>query len=287
MGNLIFGTIKIQGRTFKDLKVQTSRAGEPRPIIFGRARPIVGNIIATTPPKIIVKRERQSGGKGGPKTVVKNEEVFRTYAIRICEGPVTGISRVWRNNELVYDRDSTDLTQKGNNAEFLKIATFFLGSFNQPVSSVMQAAFGIANVHAYRGTCYMVINNENLTDNGGAIPQFSFEVERCEGWVLTSRPYSFEADDSLKVSNVRVSGGNFRAMIINSDSLESLSTNAINVVSGNFRALVYRHSQYREELQTNGISVVSGELKEIVVRHSQYREEFQTNGVVVTGGNHG
>lgn len=197
MGSLIFGTQRVQGRTFDDIKVQSSKPGAPRPIIFGTVRPIVGNIIATTPPKIEVKREKQSGGKGGPDVVVENQEVYRTYAIRICEGPVTGVRRVWRNNEVIYHRDSDDATQIENNALFLEKAEFFLGGFDQMPSSVMEAAFEMENVHAYRGTCYVVVDNDNLTGTGGGIPQYAFEVERCEGSVLTSRPYAIEADDTL------------------------------------------------------------------------------------------
>lgn len=197
MGNLIFGTTTIQGRRFDNIKVQTSKAGVPRPIIFGRVLPVVGNIIATTAPKIVKKKDKQKGGKGGPSTVVENEEVYRTYAIRICEGPITGISRVWRNNELVYHRDSRNRTQIENNWAFLRIADFFLGGWGQRPSSVMQAAFGVHNVHAYRGTCYLVIDNENLTSTGGAIPQYAFEVERAEGFVLTSKPYAIEVADGV------------------------------------------------------------------------------------------
>ena len=195
----IFGTTTVQGRTFDDIKIQTSKAGVSRPIVFGTARLIVGNIIATTSPRIVKTKEEQDG-KGGPSVEVENEEVFRTYAIRICEGPVTGITRVWRNNELVYERDSTNNTQIENNNAFLQKAEFFLGGYDQMPSAVMQAAFGMSNVHAYRGTCYMVVDDENLTATGGAIPQYAFEVERCEGTALTSWPYHIQSSDFLKTS---------------------------------------------------------------------------------------
>ncbi|WP_444922942.1 hypothetical protein ACJJH9_12225 [Microbulbifer sp. DLAB2-AF] len=197
MGNLIFGKTTIQGHKFDNIKLQTSKAGVPRQIIFGRVKPVIGNIIATTPPKIVKKKQKQKSGKGGGKTEVVTEEVYRTYAIRICEGPITGICKVWRNNELVYDRDSTDPTQIDNNQAFLQLAEFFLGGFQQMPSAVLQAAFGINNVPAHRGTCYLVIDNENLTSTGGAIPQYAFEVERSEGFVLTSPPYAIEVTEAL------------------------------------------------------------------------------------------
>ncbi|WP_444890050.1 hypothetical protein [Microbulbifer sp. DLAB2-AA] len=199
MGALIFGTTTIQGRKFDKIQLQTSKAVVPRQIIFGRVKPVIGNIIATTPPKIVKKKQKQKSGKGGGKTEVVNEEVYRTYAIRICEGPITGICKVWRNNELVYDRDSTDPIQIDNNQAFLQLAEFFLGGFQQVPSAVMQAAFGINNVPAYRGTCYLVIDNENLTSTGGAIPQYAFEVERSEGFTLSSKPYPLESEEALQI----------------------------------------------------------------------------------------
>lgn len=179
MGQLIFGKrVEVQGRNFNDLKVQASKEGVSRPIIFGRARPVIGNVIAAAKPRIVEVRTRQ-GGKGGSGQTAVSEEVYRTYAIRISEGPVTGVPRVWRNGEIVYDRDSTDSNQLENNAAFLEVAEFFLGEFDQQPSAVLQGAFGVNNVPAYRGTCYMVVDDENLTQNGGALPQYQFEVERC------------------------------------------------------------------------------------------------------------
>lgn len=214
MGNLIAGTT-IQGRTFNDIAIQKSKEGVPRPIVYGVARPIVGNVIATTEPRIITVRE-EAGGKGGG-TEVENQEVYRSYAIRICEGPAT-VRRVWRNNKLVFDArveipgiNAEELggvddlgahiaAQTANNNAFRNIATFYKGNFSQMPSPVLEAIYGIGNVPAHRGTCYMVIDNENLTDNGGAIPQYAFEVVRSEGFVLTSKPYPLDHSDSISAN---------------------------------------------------------------------------------------
>lgn len=180
MGQLILGgTATVQGQKFDKLDIQTSKEGVPRPIIFGTVRPVVGNIIASQHPPRIVEVREKSGGKGGGGVETVSEEIYRTYAIRICEGPVTGITRVWRNNELIYDRDSVDEAQIENNGAFLEIAEFFLGDWDQQPSSVLQGIFGVDEVPPYRGTCYMVVDDENLTSSSGAIPQYRFEVERC------------------------------------------------------------------------------------------------------------
>ncbi|GAB2899705.1 hypothetical protein ACCI51_18175 [Microbulbifer echini] len=266
MGNLIFGKTTIQGRKFDKIKLQTSKAGVPRQIIFGRVKPVVGNIIATTPPKIVKKKQKQKSGKGGGKTEVVNEEVYRTYAIRICEGPITGICKVWRNNELVYDRDSTDPTQIDNNQAFMELAEFFLGGFDQMPSAVLQAAFGIHNVPAHRGTCYLVIDNENLTSTGGAIPQYAFEVERSEGFVLTSNPYPLETIETLGAEFVeaRPAPHGFAG-----DRLKSQLTG----ISGDLRSTLRSYADYSPESFLSSLSGISGELRTLLLAYDHYSPE--------------
>lgn len=265
MGNLIFGTTTVQGRTFDDIKIQTSKAGVPRPIVFGTARPIVGNIIASSSPRIVKTKEEQ-GGKGGPSVEVENEEVFRTYAIRICEGPVTGITRVWRNNELVYERDSTNNTQIENNNAFLEKAEFFLGGYDQMPSAVMQAAFGMSNVHGYRGTCYMVVDDDNLTATGGAIPQYAFEVERCEGFTLSSRPYSIEFYDGI--------GSNFESVrfppaILLAEEFRS----SFQSVSGVIRTAIIEYENYDPEAIESSFISIDGSIGAPLVEYENYVPE--------------
>jgi len=311
MGNLIFGTTTVQGRTFDDIKVQTSKEGVPRPIVFGTARPIVGNIIATTAPRIEKNKEEQGGGKGSPSVEVVNEEIFRSYAIRICEGPVTGIKRVWRNNELVYvgtplqyvletypDLDPATAVLfadiiVGNSVKFLNGAEFFLGGYDQMPSAIMEAQFGAENVHAYRGTCYMVVNDENLTATGGAIPQYAFEVERCEGFSLTSRPYAVEHGDSLlsQYSDLRsppayiipeesmnsyFSGvaGVLRVPLVDYDNYvpEAIDSEFISLL-GTLTIPLVDYDNYAPEAIDSTFLSVSGDLNQVLITYEQYLPE--------------
>lgn len=196
-----FGAKPLQGASLGEMASQTSKEGVARPIIWGIVRPIGGNIIATSEPIIRqIESETDSGGKGGgsksKKTMVN--AVYRTYAIRICEGPITGIRRVWRNTKLVYDGRG-NAWGATNNGVFLTKATFYLGGWDQLPSPALQSIFGVAAVTAHRGTCYMTMSDEDLTDLGGAIPQFIFEVERAEGIPLTSKLYPVVDAEGLDV----------------------------------------------------------------------------------------
>lgn len=191
---------KIPTQRIGELAKQTAKEGEPRPIVWGRVRPIAGNIMHCSKPRIVRQevKGQSSGGKGGKKKAPKQyeERVFRTYAIRICEGPITAVVRVWRNNKLVYDARGNDWGAK-NNGVFMRRARFYLGGWSQMPDPTLESIWGAGEVPGYRGTCYMVVGEEDLTDQGGAVPQYIFEVERAEGTYLTSKPYRVLTIDHL------------------------------------------------------------------------------------------
>lgn len=198
-----FGPGKPTVQRIGELATQSAKEGGARPIVWGRVRPISGNIMHSGPPVIkrVEVKNDSGGGKGGSKKPAKQyqERVFKSYAIRICEGPITGIIRVWRNNKLVYDARGNAWGTK-NNGVFLKRAKFYLGDWDQMPDPTLESIWGAGEVPGYRGTCYMVVADEDLTEQGGALPQFIFEVERAEGSYLTSKPYRVELSDSMSVS---------------------------------------------------------------------------------------
>lgn len=177
IGSAIGGAVDpeiIRGPSIGDIAEQTSMEGGPRPIVFALSPPIAGNIIASGEPKIVRRRERQ--GKGGPK--VETESVYRTYAIGVSE-TVGGFVRVWRNGTLVYDVSTSSIVDDETNAKFLQTARFFIGDYEQLPSPDLETVLGVGLTPAHRGTAYMVMADEDLTDLRGAIPQWMFQVQRC------------------------------------------------------------------------------------------------------------
>ncbi len=199
IGSAIGGAIDpdiIKGPTIGDIAKQTSMEGVPRPIIWALSPPMGGNIIASSDPKIV--RKRQSQGKGGPK--VETEHVYRTYAIGVCEGPITRFVRIWRNSTLVFDVSEFPSLTEQDNINFLTHARFMLGGWGQNAHPALEREFGVGTTPAHRGTAYLVMDDEELTDLRGAIPQWMFQVERCEGFFLTSRPYPIEDTSAVDAS---------------------------------------------------------------------------------------
>ena len=171
--------MKVPGAKLGEIAKITAREGDPRVIVWGRVRPIGGNLVAVQDPRI-VKKKKKSGGKGGGGTTTTTTTIFRTYAVGVCEGPITGFIRIWRNNKQVYDGRPGNAWGAQNNPTFLAKAKLYLGKYDQLPDAALEAVFGVGNVPAMRGTAYIRLADEDLTDMGGAVPQWLFEVERYQ-----------------------------------------------------------------------------------------------------------
>lgn len=191
----------IRAPSIGDAQQQTTAAGVPRPVVYGHPAPFAGNLIdgEHKARKIIVTE----GGKGGPE--VESERFLLTSAIRICEGPIAGVVRIWRNGEVVYDaRTIDDMPQWGGGSvfgifqyiaevrawsmAFQQRARIYLGDEAQLPDPALEAIHGVGNTPYYRGTAYMVIEDDDVTDTRGACARYEFEVLSAgtEASVVTS-----------------------------------------------------------------------------------------------------
>ena len=290
-----------------DISRQTAKEGDPRTIVWGRVRPIGGNIIhCQEPQKRWVVTSTSSGGKGGgkKKQEQRREHVYRTYAIGVCEGPITAFSRIWRNKKLVYDARGTDWGAR-NNGVFLKSFRLYLGGWSQMPDPTLQTIWGAGNVPAYRGTAYIVSINEDLTDQGGMVPQWLFEVERAEGTYLTSRPYAIEAiesidlgpagqlkdkftpTDSMQVSALDITGGELRSPLITyNDFPEPLDISQLVITAGELRKVLIEYNDGEpESLDIGQLSILSGELRNGLITYEEWPQESLDIGQIqITGG---
>lgn len=181
VGNAVDPQI-INGPKIGEAGLQTSAEGVYRPIVYGTG-PVKGNIISRGNRQIHTQRETQ--GKGGP--VTETERVYWTFAIRISEGPIGGILRVWQDEKLVYDVTPSS-TIPAESAEFLDRCRFYLGDEAQLPDPDLEAFMGMGNVSAYRGSSLAIFPNFDLTDYRERIPDFRFEVSN-----EAASPYSYLA----------------------------------------------------------------------------------------------
>lgn len=165
-----------------DAQQQTSQAGIPIPVIFGKPQRIKCNIIdgERKARKIIVEEQQ---GKGGP--VVESERFLLTTAFGISEGPIAGIQRILRNGEVIYDR-TTDGEWQGKypGSDFNLLAEIalkrraktqlwqnkiriYLGTEDQLPDPALETIHGVGNTPYFRGLAYFVVEDDDVTQGGG------------------------------------------------------------------------------------------------------------------------
>lgn len=184
------------GPRLSDLKVMSSAYGVRIPIIYGTIR-IATQVFWSTP---LNERSHTDGsGKGGGSPSQKT--VTYTYdtslACLICEGPIEGVTRIWMNNELVYDTtpNATPDQILANDTLAASIRVY-TGSTTQAKDPTIVAADGDANTPAYRGVAYIVFDLLQLEKFGNHIPNIEVEVADTVETVI-NYPYTI-------VNNVNV-----------------------------------------------------------------------------------
>ncbi|UFM65192.1 glycoside hydrolase TIM-barrel-like domain-containing protein [Paracoccus sp. MA] len=156
---------KIEGQRLDSLRITSATEGAIIPRLYGRMR-IGGNIIWATDFREETKTTTQGGGKGGGGGRVKTTEYlyYASFAVALCEGPITGIGRIWADGKPL---DMTGITWR-----------WYPGNEAQAADPFISAKMGAANTPGYRGTAYVVFEDLPLSTYGNRLPQLSFEVFR-------------------------------------------------------------------------------------------------------------
>ncbi|MTI17051.1 hypothetical protein E1162_07340 [Rhodobacteraceae bacterium RKSG542] len=149
-----------QGR-LGDAHLQTSAEGRGIPRVYGRTR-ISGEIIWATRFEEEITKEKQGGKSAAPSSTIENHRYYANMALALCEGPISGIGRIWA--------DGKELDQEKVGVRFYK------GDYAQLPDPLIEAVQGSAP--AYRGTAYLVFERFPVGAYGNRIPQFSVEVIR-------------------------------------------------------------------------------------------------------------
>ncbi len=158
-------TQRIEGARLDNLRITSATEGAVIPRLYGRMR-IGGNIIWATDFREESRTTTQGGGKGGGGGKVRRTEYvyYASFAVALCEGPITGIGRIWADGKLM---DTAGLTWR-----------WYPGDETQTADPFIAAKMGMARTPAYRGTAYVVFEDLPLGDYGNRLPQLSFEVFR-------------------------------------------------------------------------------------------------------------
>lgn len=160
-GSAVDGMLFGQGdqRPANDIRLQGSSEGGAVPRLYGWSR-MAGNIIWAR------ELELLNGEDAGAKAMGASEdEVGASFAVAFCEGAVSYMGRVWADGQLL---DTEGLTLR-----------FYRGSEDQLPDGLIEATQGVAP--AYRGLCYLVVEQLPLSRLGNRIPQLTVELCRVVG----------------------------------------------------------------------------------------------------------
>lgn len=199
----LFGSTTIKGNAITDFAKQTSTVGDPIPFGYGRYI-ATGHVIWTDDVVTHVTEKKQ--GKGGIKT--EEYSYTRSYAISFCAGPIYGYFTIRRDGKIVY---TTDPNAKVEDTDFAakwaqKVA-FYFGTRTQMPDSTIEAKEGAGEVSAFRDLAYIVVENDDVTNGGGAIPNYEAVVVASPPEVyMTSRPYPIESSEYLGVTTLPLIG---------------------------------------------------------------------------------
>lgn len=191
-----------------DLRLTASQYGAAIPQVYGCAR--VGNTVIWATDLVERVSKKKQGGKGSPKVTVKSYTYFANMACLVCEGPVGRIRRIWAEDRLLMDPEGLSgpvIPQP----DWLEI---YLGTEDQPVSPLIESFKGVGNVPAYRGWCYVTMEEMPLAPYGNRVPAIEFEVcpvEPVQGDLLLI--YRFEEGEFLTNSG-SFEGGDLEEEII-------------------------------------------------------------------------
>jgi hypothetical protein len=147
-------------RPANDIRLQGSSEGGAIPRLYGWSR-LAGNVIWARELELL--NDEDSGAKA--MGVPAEDEVGASFAVAFCEGPVSRMGRIWADGQLL---DTEGLTLR-----------FYRGGEDQLPDGLIEATQGVAP--AYRGLCYLVVEQLPLSRFGNRIPQLSVELCRVVG----------------------------------------------------------------------------------------------------------
>lgn len=198
-----------------DFQINTASYGEVVPEILGTTR-VSGNIIDYEDFTPHEHKSTTRTGKGGGS---KHTEITYTYtvaaAIGLCEGPIKGIGKVWRDKEVYqYPNEKIELT-------------LFKGDYGQTPWPYMLSKHPDKAL-PYSGLAYMA----GVVDLGdrGSLPQYNFEIqgkllETGDGVDVNPADYIVHVLQSVGADVVIDGIDNFRAYCKAADILISTPPN--------------------------------------------------------------
>lgn len=171
LGNALFPPPAQEGPRLSDRKVSMSAYGTTVPWVVGAMR-VAGNCFWASDIKEH-KHTTTVGKGGGPK---QNTYTYTVdIAFLLCQGEIAGVRTIWANGKKIWDAGSNNASTVIASSKIAASIKVYTGSEDQMPDPIMQAKDGVENTPAYRGKAYIILQEFDLTDYGGRIPNLEFE----------------------------------------------------------------------------------------------------------------
>lgn len=173
VGGLFGPSQKVQGPRLADLKLTASTYGAPIPYVYGHPR-IGGQVIwGSDRREISTTTSRRAKG---PKVKSTTYTYEIDLLIKLTCNPMEGIRKIFINGELQWTAASdADFGSINASTALADRITVYPGDDDQLPDPTYEAAVGIGNAPAYRGSLTIMLEGLQL-GNQGQIPNLTFEV---------------------------------------------------------------------------------------------------------------
>lgn len=181
VGGLFGPSQKVQGPRLADLKLTASTYGAPIPYVFGHPR-IGGQVIwGSDRREISTTTSRRAKG---PKVKTTSFTYEIDLLIKLTCNSMAGIRKIFVNGELQWTAaDDADFGSINASTALADRITVYPGGDDQLPDPTYEAAVGIGNAPAYRGSLTVMLEGLQL-GNSGQIPNLTFEVAQAAGQVV-------------------------------------------------------------------------------------------------------
>lgn len=171
VGNMLFSPkTNTEGPRLTSIRFSQSSYGVTLPIVIGAYR-VGANVIWMGQLEEIANKQ-----KIGKRAYNTTYTYRQSFAAALCEGPVSGVRKIWFDGELVYSNLASDSITALAAGKIEELMSVYTGTEDQEADPVMEAEDGAGNVPAYRGVCYIAFERLDLTQWGNRIPSIVAEV---------------------------------------------------------------------------------------------------------------
>lgn len=227
VGALFSDSTADPGPRLQDLENNDSSYGVVVPRLYGTDA-LTANIIWMQDNKLIEEAERVVVSKVlFSKTYQTQYKYFASFAVALCEGEIDGVTKIWANDELIYENDlrtadAKTIFQKATpGAPPVRVTTqgfgritivprilpgvengsirLYNGTDNQMQDPLILSVEG-PNTSAFRGLAYVVFDRMLLTTErfGNRIPTLRFEVKRDSRRFIVALENEAEAGQAIE-----------------------------------------------------------------------------------------